>query len=575
MFSRRQPKTALLLLIPCLLLDVQARALLNQNTTSSKPASAQKPESASTRLAAIVASGRLNDLRWPNFSDYRSHLIDFYRPSQYRLAWVRDGQPTPQAGELIQILQDVDREGLQADDYDASRWPDRLKLLRGPHNDADEARFDAALTVSIMRYLSDLHVGKINPQHLGFAFEVSRKKLDLPSFVQQRLVDGTNLQSEVAEAEPRFPGYQRLRDALPHYEELARLDNGEKLPNPIYMDKGEQYAGIARMTRLLRLLGDLPQDAGIPADSKIYQGPLVDAVKHFQARHGLFPNGIVDAKTIAEMNVPLSDRVKQMRLGLERYRWLPFDFTQSAILVNVPEFRLYAFGQQGKAELNMRVNVGDEYDFQTPMFEKNMLYLVFRPYWYPPRSILRGEIIPELEQDTSLEENDLELVTAAGKVMTRGNVTPVIFQQIRAGTITVRQPPGPDNALGLVKFIFPNELNVYIHDTPISVHMFSDKERTYSHGCIHAQEPDKLAAWLLRDLAGWDLERVTFAMHKGPNNVRVNLPSPVPVFIVYDTATVAENGDVQFFPDIYGHDAALEEELAKGYPYAARAGARR
>jgi L,D-transpeptidase YcbB len=208
--------------------------------------------------------------------------------------------------------------------------------------------------------------------------------------------------------------------------------------------------------------------------------------------------------------------------------------------------------------------VGDEYDFQTPVFEKNMLYLVFRPYWYPPRSILREEILPELEQDTSLEENDLELVTATGAVMSRANVTPAMFQQIRAGTLTVRQPPGPDNALGLVKFIFPNQNNVYIHDTPISVHMFSDKERTYSHGCIHAQEPNKLAAWLLRDLPGWNLEKVDYAMHKGPDNVKVNLPSPVPVLIVYDTVAVSEDGQVQFFPDLYGHDSVLEEELANG-----------
>jgi len=189
--------------------------------------------------------------------------------------------------------------------------------------------------------------------------------------------------------------------------------------------------------------------------------------------------------------------------------------------------------------------------------------------------ILREEIIPELLQDTSLEENDLELVTAAGKIMSRGNVTPALMQQIRAGTITVRQPPGPDNALGLVKFIFPNEHNVYIHDTPISVHMFSDKERTYSHGCIHAQEPDELAAWLLRDSPGWDLERVRQAMHKGADNVRVSLPSPVPVYIVYDTATVTESGEVRFFADIYGHDAILEEELAKGYPYARKTAAPR
>jgi L,D-transpeptidase YcbB len=567
LFSRRQPETAILFVVVFLSVSGWAQPKSSPASSTAKPLSAPRPESASARLGAIVASGRLDDLRWPNFANYRPQLTNFYRPSAYELAWVRNGQPTTQATELIQILEDAESEGLRAEDYEAAGWAARVKLLQEPHTSGDEARFDAALSVSIMRYLSDLHVGRINPQHLGFEFDVTRKKLDLPTFVRQRLVDGSNLRAEVSGAAPQSPAYQRLRDALPRYEEMAKQDDGEKLPNPIYMDKGEQYAGIARMARLLRLLGDLPQSADIPPDSKIYQGPLVDAVKHFQARHGLPPNGIVDAKTIAEMNVPLRERVQQMRLGLERYRWSPYDFTQSAILVNIPEFRLYAFDQGGKVALSMRVNVGDDYDFQTPVFEKNMLYLVFRPYWYPPPGILRAEIIPELEQDTSLEENDIELVSASGKVMSTGNVTPSILQQIRSGALTVRQPPGPDNALGLVKFIFPNQHHVYIHDTPISVHMFSDKERTYSHGCIHAQEPDKLAAWLLRDSPGWDLEQVDHAMHKGPDNVKVSLPSPVPVFLVYDTVAVADNGDVQFFPDIYGHDAVLEEELAKGYPY--------
>jgi L,D-transpeptidase YcbB len=571
---RRLPQTAIVLLVASFLLTASAWAQPIRNPPAAKSPTAQKPEGVAARVSAVISSGRLEALRWPTFTDYRAHLINFYRPSGYQLAWVHDGQPTPQALELIQILEDADKEGLRAEDYDASHWPDSLKSLRGSHTDAEEARFDVALTVCIMRYLSDLHVGRINPQHVGFEFDVSRKILDLPSFVRQQLVQGTNLQADVAGVEPSFPAYQRLRDALQHYTALAKLDDGEKLPNVIYMDSGEQYAGIARLTKLLRLLGDLPESANIPPDSKIYQGPLVDAVKHFQARHGLLPNGIVDKKTIAEMNVPLSERVQQMRLGLERYRWSPYDFTQAAILVNIPEFRLYAFNQGGQAGLSMRVNVGDDYDFQTPVFEQNLLYLVFRPYWYPPPGILRREIIPELEQDSSLEENDVELVSATGKVMSSGNVTPAILQQIRAGTLTLRQPPGPDNALGLVKFIFPNQHHVYIHDTPVSVHMFSDKERMFSHGCIHAQEPDKLAAWLLRDSPGWDLERVDHAMHKGPDNVKVNLPSPIPVLIVYDTVVVADNGDVQFFPDIYGHDATLEEELARGYPYARSAGAR-
>jgi L,D-transpeptidase YcbB len=337
------------------------------------------------------------------------------------------------------------------------------------------------------------------------------------------------------------------------------------LPDPGQLAAGGQYAGIAQLTRRLRLLGDLAENATVSPDSKIYEGALVDAVKHFQERHGMTPDGMLDSETVAEMNVPLSDRVEQIRMALERYRWLPYEFKEPPIVVNIPEFRLYGFKEGNQPGLTMNVNVGEQYDFQTPIFEDSIRYIVFRPYWYPPRGILHSEILPPLKEDPSLENNDLELVSASGKVIDRGNVTSAMLQQVRSGDLTVRQPPGEDNALGLVKFVFPNKYNVYIHDTPVSVHMFSDSERTFSHGCIHVQEPAKLAAWLLRNTPGWDLERVEYAMHKGENNVRVNLASPVPVLIVYDTAVVEENGEIHFFQDIYGRDAVLKKELAKAY----------
>jgi L,D-transpeptidase YcbB len=331
------------------------------------------------------------------------------------------------------------------------------------------------------------------------------------------------------------------------------------------LSPGSRYTDIAKLATLLRLLGDLPESATIAPDEKIYQGALVDGVKHFQQRHGLRPTGELDSETVAEMNVPLSDRIEQMRMALERFRWLPYEFKQPPIVVNIPEFRLYGFKEGNELAFTMNVNVGDQYDFQTPIFENYIRYIVFRPYWYPPPGILRSEILPPLKEDSSLEDNDLELVSASGQVISTGNVTPAMLQQVRAGKLTVRQPPGPDNAMGLMKFIFPNEYHVYIHDTPISVHMFSDTERMFSHGCIHVQEPAKLAAWLLRNTPGWDLERVQYAMHKGKDNVRVNLAFPVPVLIVYDTAVVEENGEIHFFQDIYGHDAELKEELRKSY----------
>ena len=241
-------------------------------TTGAKASSIQKPDGAATRLSAIIASGSLDDLRWPDFSDYRLHLTNFYRPTGYKPAWIRDGMPTAQAVELIQILKDADREGLLAEDYDASRWDDRLALLKSSHESADEARFDAALTVSIMRYISDVHIGRINPENLGFEFDVSHKKLDLPHFVRERLVNGSDLRSELTSVEPPFPSYQRLRAALLQYMELEKKGDGEKVLDVGKVPPGGQYAGVAGLTNRLRLLGDLPDSVTIAPDSLIYEG---------------------------------------------------------------------------------------------------------------------------------------------------------------------------------------------------------------------------------------------------------------------------------------------------------------
>jgi murein L,D-transpeptidase YcbB/YkuD len=574
--SSRRLEIALLLVVSPLQFSGQTTA---QKTTSSPVAvsasSTQKPDRAATRLSTIIDSGRHEDLRWPDFSDYRAHLDNFYRPSGYKLAWIHDRQPTTQALELIKIFQDADQEGLRAEDYDAPRWDDRLVLLKGPDQDDDEARFDAALTICIMRYISDLHIGRINPQSLGFEFNVSNKKLNLPDFVRERLVGGSGLRSELIAVEPPFKEYQRLRATLQHYIELEKNDDGEKVLDAGPVSPGDQYAGIAGLAKRLRLLGDLPNSVTIPSDAKVYEGPLVDAVKHFQGRFGMQPTGQFDYKTLVAMNVPLSDRIEQMQLGLERLRWLPYTFKEPPILINVPEFRLYAFNEKGDVDLTMRVNVGEDYSHQTPMFEGNIQYLVFRPYWTPPPNILKNEIIPDMEKTPSLTDLNLELVSGTGKVINSGDVTPALLQQVRSGRLTVRQPPGPENGMGLVKFIFPNSFDVYIHDTPASLNMFSEEaegqegelQRVASHGCIHLQYPDKFAAFILRNTPGWDLDRVEKAMHDGKDNQQVNLAPAVPVLIFYLTAVAEENGEIHFFQDIYDHDRTLRLDLAHGYPY--------
>ena len=516
----------------------------------------------------LVTRGKLDGMRWPNFSDYRDWLRKFYEPTGYAPVWLQGTQLVPQAQSLIDRFKDAGKKGLDPEDYDASRWEERIHSLRDPSNASTVARLDVALSVCAMRYVSDLRIGRINPQHFKFGLIVERKKYDLATFVRDRILVASNLHAVLDEVEPPFAGYRQTEHALSRYIDLARTDDGEKLPDvkkPI--DPNQPYAGVPRLVRFLRLVGDLPAEATLPEDPQTYGGSLVDAVKHFQRRHGLDPDGRLGSSTIKQLNVPLRDRVLQLQLTLERWRWLPAEFSAPPIIVNIPDFRLRALDDNNRVVMDMRVVVGKAMRTQTPVFTREMTYVVLRPYWNVPASILRGEIIPAIQRDRSyIARKNYEVTTADGNVVTSGEISDDVLAQLRAGNLAVRQKPGPSNALGLIKFIFPNEHNVYLHSTP-SQAAFSRSRRDFSHGCIRVEKPAELAAWVLRNNPDWSVERVQQGMRSGNDDITVSLVKPVPVFIVYGTALAYENGEAHFSDDIYGHDAKLAAALAKGYPY--------
>jgi murein L,D-transpeptidase YcbB/YkuD len=546
--------------------NAAAARVLAAVTQGSPGAATASPESSAT-LRSIVAAGRLPDLRWPDFSDYRALVAKFYESAGYVPVWLSNNEPTQQAQTVIDVLKQADSKGLNAEDYDGSRWADRLARLRQSPSPADQARFDAALTVCAMRYISDLRIGRVNPQHFKFNLDAAAKKYDLPVFLQDKIVNSADVRAELNQVEPPFAGYKRTLQALQQYQELSRQDDNEQLPVPAKpVDAGTAYAGVPRLTRLLLLLGDLPAGTA-PESSTVYVGPLVNAVKHFQERHGMTPDGRLGAQTVKQLNVPLTSRVQQLRLTLERWRWVPNQFVQPPIVVNIPEFRLRTYNQDGTIALMMNVIVGKAYRHETPVFERGMKYVVFRPYWNVPPSIQRSEIVPAIRKNRDYIANkNYEVVTPQGSVVTSGTISDDVLQQLSSGKLQVRQKPGPSNALGLVKLIFPNEYNVYLHSTP-SQQLFSQSRRDFSHGCIRVEKPAELSAWVLRDKPEWSLERVRAAMQTGKDDQQVNLTAPVPVLILYGTAVVTEQNEAHFFDDLYGYDASLEKVLAKGYPY--------
>jgi murein L,D-transpeptidase YcbB/YkuD len=522
----------------------------------------------STRLHKIAASGTLSDLHWPNFTDYRLHFQHVYDASNFAPVWLRNGKPTPQALAVIQALESSQQKGLNPDDYDASRWKDRLQALDGSPTPDTLARFDAALTVGVMRYISDLHIGRVNPKHFDFGIDIEQKKYDLPQFVTTKVIHAENVQSVLDGVEPPYNGYHRTEDALHHYQQLALQGDGPPVPDVTKtIAPGDSYSGINPLIQRLRLFGDLRADTPVDANSPTYTGAVIDGVKTFQSRHGIAATGRLDKETIRLLNTPLAARVVQLEDALERWRWLPPQFPQPPVVANIPEFILRAFGPNQKVELEMNVVVGRAMRTQTPVFAKDMKYIVFRPYWNVPTGIVRGEIIPAIARDRNyVSKKNFEVTDFSGKVITDGPISDDVLAQLRAGKLTVRQKPGPTNSLGLVKFMFPNEYNVYLHSTPAQ-QLFSQSRRDFSHGCVRVSKPAELAAYLLRNQPPWTLEKVQQAMQSGPDNQQVNLTTPVPVLILYVTAVVEEDGSVHFFNDIYGYDKTLEAVLAKGQPY--------
>ncbi|WP_260705316.1 L,D-transpeptidase family protein [Edaphobacter flagellatus] len=530
-----------------------------QTAPSSSPA--QVSSAFGDRIREIIAAGKFESMQQPNFTDYKEHLATIYRNSGYTPLWLRSDGISPEGKGIIEALEASEQKGLSPADYDATRWSARLDALKGA-SDAQKAEFDVVLTVTAMRYVSDLHIGRVNPKHFKFGIDAAAKKYDLPQFFAQQLLNAADVKNALDKIEPPFDGYRQTEAAFVHYQKLAAAGDGPAVPQVSKTIKpGDDYPGVPQLVARLRLLGDMP--AGGELDN--YDAAVAEGVKHFQMRHGLTPDGTLTAATVRALNVPLLSRVRQLADALERWRWMPPEFPQPPVVVNIPEFRLRAFEPEQKVGLAMNVVVGKAAPTQTPVFTDDIQYIIFRPYWYVPRSIVRSSVIPGINRSgrAYLSKENFEIVGAPA-----GASTADLVAGLRSGKYGARQKPGPKNSLGLIKFIFPNSNNVYLHSTP-AVQLFSQSRRDFSHGCIRLEHPAELASFLLRNQDGgkWTTEAVQKAMDAGPDNRQVNLVTEIPVLLLYVTAVPDEDGTVHFFDDIYGHDKKLDAVLAKGPPY--------
>ncbi len=462
--------------------------------------------------------------------------------------------------------------GLDPRDYDAEALAAQWKAIEadgeaGP----DLALFDLAVSVAAARMATAVHKGRVDPKTMLWGYEVATKTIDLVAALQAARGE-RGLSDELEALQPPFPHYRRARRMAGLYRDLLTKGEPPTVPelagNVRKVEPGGGWAGVPQLAARLRTLGDLPADAAIgESDPPRYSGPIVDAVKRFQRRHGLDADGVIGPGTIRMVNVPLADRIRQIQLSMERMRWLPTLSDRPNIFVNVALFRLWATDPTtGEEPLRMDIVVGKSLNHRTPIFVEQMEYVIFRPYWNPPRGITVQELIPHIRRDPSyFNREQLEIVASGADDAAALPPTPDNLAKVVSGRLFIRQKPGPRNSLGLAKFIFPNTDDVYMHGTPATA-LFARTRRDLSHGCIRLEDPARFAEWVLRDQPEWTRERIDKAM-QGERPTRVNLKQKLTVVIFYATVHVNSEDEAHFVEDIYGHDRTLDAALAQGYPF--------
>jgi murein L,D-transpeptidase YcbB/YkuD len=480
--------------------------------------------------------------------------------------WSREGRATRQAEALLHELQNAQAYGLEAKDYRGDVIGQLLNVppSSGASDDERWARFDVNLSTAALRFIADLHYGRVTPEAAGFKLREDRLPFDLAAAFKG-LTSAPDVGHALASAEPAFYHYGLLKDALARYRRLAQQGDFVSLPPPPAKLKiGDAYAGTPALRRMLSTIGDLPPgDTTAPADPT-FDANLSAGVRNYQVRHGLANTGLLDKATFTELKTPPAQRIRQITLTLERWRWLT-PFKTPPIIVNIPQFRLFAFRttEDRVADiLQMDVIVGRTYpQTQTPVFEGDMRYVILRPYWDVPYSITQHEMLAKIRANPAyLTAQHLEIASGADDSSPAVPPTPENLAALATGKLRLRQQPGEDNALGLAKFIFPNNYNVYLHSTPAH-NLFKEPVRAFSHGCIRVSDPLALATLVLKDVPGdWTRDKIQAAMN-GRTSVRIDLAHPINVLILYATALATEAGPVMFFDDIYGYDRKLERQL--------------
>jgi murein L,D-transpeptidase YcbB/YkuD len=495
-------------------------------------------------------------------------LAPFYEARGYLPAWTNDDGPKKQALDLMAAIGQAGDEGLNPEDYHYSavrRSLDRLGYGRGSYAGVDPrilVDLELLLTDGFLLYASHLLSGRVNPETIDPEWLANRREADLAAVLEQALSED-RIEGTLHDLLPAHPGYANLREALKTYRQIEVSGGWVKVSNGPKMTKGQRGHRVVQLRKRLLATGDLEE--GASSDVPELDETLEQAVRRFQKRHGLEADGVVGRDTLSALNVAVEDRLHQIQVNLERWRWLPKELGNRYVFVNLANFELEVV-EAGRGVMDMRIIVGKDYR-RTPVFSGKMTYLVLNPSWHVPAKIARLDKLPLIKKDPGyLSREHFRVLEGWGADAKEIDPATIHWSKVSRGNFRYHfvQDPGPWNALGRVKFMFPNHFDVYIHDTP-SRELFEKTVRTFSSGCIRIEKPLQLAEYVLAGDPKWNSEALLAALEIGQEQT-VRLPAPIPVHVLYWTAWVDSSGAVQFRKDIYERDWRVLEALRSKPP---------
>jgi murein L,D-transpeptidase YcbB/YkuD len=511
-----------------------------------------------------VTKANLDSLRQTAYFDeqhltpaMREEFEKFYQARNYELAWNTRKQPLPVTDSLIAVLDSAHLEGLEPETYQGKEIKEKQKAIYADstlrNNLNNLVALDFFITARYLTYASHLVSGRIDPHAMDTTWIIQPRKVDLAKQLTEALAD-SSIQQSLQKLLPADQQYHKLKAQLARHRSIAAQGGWPTLSAYSSLRKDSKDKAVITLRKRLAYTGLLDSTTAT-AHQALYDDSLVAVVKRFQALHSLDTTGEINNETFVALNTPIDEVIEKIKVNMERIRWQPDNTGGKHLWVNVPGYELIV-AEDTTEVMHMNVIVGEEYA-STPLFSDTLEYVIFSPNWTIPATIARKELLPMLQKDPlRLQKDSIDIYdswdTVSAKLV---NPRKVDWKTMAPEAFNYRlvQRPGTSNPLGGVKFMFPNPLFIYLHDTPAS-HLFTAKDRNLSHGCIRVEKPKELVSYLLAANTNWNEKKITRSMHlKKP--MRVELDEKIPIGIVYRTVWVDQQGLLHSGKDIYGHDA--------------------